>query len=116
MPTDTCPDAATLSRTPAPLALALVQGDDFTFTLNINRNLTGYTYSAEIACVETGLPVCQFAVAATPGATTQLALSLSDSQTALLVPPLSYRWSLRWTSAGGDSRTALSGRVRSQRR
>lgn len=116
MPPENCADTATLSRTPATVALAVVQGDDFPFAININRDLTGYTYSAEVACVETGLPVCQMAIAPTPGATTRIVLSLSEAQTAVLLPPLTYRWSLRWTSPTGDTRTILAGRVRTQRR
>ncbi len=127
MPTETCPqECPTYSRQPASLPLAFTVGDDFPFLLRFNRNLTGYTLAASITCVETGAAVCSFTIATTGGDLGlqtiagqqwfRVRLSLTEQQTALVVPPLNYRWSFQWTDTANDTRTIFSGRVRAMRR
>lgn len=121
MATDCCPDEVAVERVAASLPLAFVIGDDFPFAVTVNRNLSGYTYAASIVNAATGSSVCNFTISAAPvtvaGAThTRIQLSLTEIQTALVVPPHSYRWFLRWTSPSGDTRTALAGRVRALKR
>lgn len=116
-----CADCPTYGRQPASLPLAFVQGDDFPFTLRVNRDLSTYTLAAAVLNVSTGATVCSFAVSQTPvtvaGAThTRVNLSLTDAQTATLTTPNAYRWHFRWTTPAGDTRTILTGRIRAVRR
>lgn len=118
MPTDNCTqECIAYERLPASLPMAFVSGDDFPFRVVVNRDLASYTYAATITNAATGVVVATFAITSAPvtvaGAThTRITLTLTDTQTAALAPPTAYRWSLRWTSPAGDTRTALSGRVR----
>lgn len=118
MPTDNCTqECVAYERLPASLPMAFVAGDDFPFRLLVNRDLAGYTYAATITNAATGAVAATFTVTAAPvtvaGAThTRITLTLTDTQTAALVPPTAYRWSLRWTTPTGDTRTAVAGRVR----
>jgi len=122
VPTETCTnDCAAYGRRPASLPLEFVQGDDVAFTAVVNRNLTGHTLAASIVNASTGTTVCTFTTTSTPvtvnGDThTRVGFSLSDAQTALVIGPQPYRWSFRWTTPGGDTRTILAGRVVAMRR
>jgi hypothetical protein len=114
-------DSVAFERLAATLPLAFNVGDDFPFRLLINRDLTGYTLAATIVNASTGATAATFAITTTlttvAGVTnTRVNLSLTDTQTATLVPPTQYRWSFRWTTPTGDTRTILSGRVRAVRR
>jgi hypothetical protein len=122
VPTETCTtDCAAYRRRPASLPLEFVQGDDFAFSAVINRDLAGHTLAASIVNASTGSTVCTFTTTSTPvtvsGAThARVGFSLSDTQTALVVGAQTYRWSFRWTTPGGDTRTILAGRVVAMRR
>lgn len=121
MPPETCNDCNGYSRRPASLPLEFVQGDDFAFTAVLNRNLAGHTLAAVITNATTGATATTFTTSQTQvtvaGQThTRVAFTLTEVQTALLVTPHQYRWSFRWTTPGGDTRTILAGRVRAMRR
>lgn len=117
MPSSCTTETVAYERLAATLPLAFVSGDDFPFRVVVNRDLAGYTFAATVTNAATGAVVATFAITTAPitvdGEThTRISLALTDTQTAALGPPTAYRWSLRWTSPSGDTRTALSGRVR----
>jgi hypothetical protein len=122
VPNETCAaDCAGYGRPPKPWPLTCVRGDDFPFQFRVNRDLAAYTLAADVTNATTGAVVCAFAITKTPiivnGQThTRVQLTLTDSQTLLIVPPQTYRWSFRWTTPGGDTRTVFVGRFNGLRR
>ncbi len=114
-------DAIAFERLAAALPLAFNIGDDFPLPFRVNRDLAEYELEADLINADTGSVACSFAVTQTPidvsGAThTQVNLDLTDEQTSILTPQTKYRWSFRWTSPEGITRTVLSGPVRAARR
>jgi hypothetical protein len=107
---------------PAQLDLAFVRGDEFNMNVDLSFDGTGYTWTAIIYEVATaflnGSPVpgqgstaATFAIETVSAANGQMILSLTETQTAALLPSKSYRWFFRGVSPGGVTRTYLSGTV-----
>jgi hypothetical protein len=120
VPNDNCTTKSAADR-PAIVPLEFVQGDDYSRRVRITRDISGYTLAAAIVNAETGNTVCTFALAHSTvvvnGEThSRVSLSLTETQTALLVSPPTYRWHFRWTSPSGDTRTILAGRVLARKR
>lgn len=122
MPTETCAaPCLEYGRQPATWPIVFAQGDEFPMQFRVNRNLAAYTLSAAVINATTGATACTFAVSQTQvtvgGQThTRVNLTLTEQQTALLVPPATYRWFFRWVTPGGDTLTILTGRVRAFKR
>jgi hypothetical protein len=87
-------------------SLSFVQGDDFSFSVDINRDLTNYTVTAYIISKPTNTAFTLNWVSRALGTFT---LSLDDSQTALL--PSSCLWVLEWVDPADDKRTLIQGNV-----
>jgi hypothetical protein len=113
---------ATYSALPADLSLAFVLGDEFNMSVDLSLNGTGYTWTAIVYEVATvflnGSPVsgqgataATFAIETVSAANGQMILSLTETQTAALLPSKSYRWFFRGVSPGGVTRTYLCGTV-----
>lgn len=120
MPSASC-DKKTFRQNPGVVPLEFVQGNRLPVLCRFNRDLTGYTLSAAVICAETGLTVCAFAVTKAAETvngqpSTRVDLVLTEQQTALLVPPLTYRWAMDWVTPDGKTRTVLAGRVVAARR
>lgn len=116
--------ASTYSQLPGDLALAIVRGDEVTFSATFSGvDLTGYTVTAAVysgfGATATDTPVAVPAVTVTTatvaGVTSSTAqVSMTETQTAAISPTGSSRWYLRWVSPGGVTRTVLSGVVVAQ--
>jgi hypothetical protein len=115
---------ATFSQLPGDLGLTFVSGDECNIALNLQRNVTNYSftsyiYRTDIISTDGGLgsfsSIGQTITAPTigiPNATTgSMILGLSETQTGLLSPGTSYRWFLRWVAPGEITRTIISGSV-----
>jgi hypothetical protein len=120
VPSASC-DPKAFRQNPGVVPLEFVQGNRLPVRCRFNRDLTGYTLSAAVVCIETGLPVCTFAVTKTAETvngqpSTRVDLVLTEQQTALLMPPLTYRWAMDWVTPAGHTRTVMAGRVLAARR
>jgi hypothetical protein len=112
------------SQLPGVLNLFFVPTDEVSISLNLQRNVTNYTftsviYQTNVNTTGGGLGVFssigETITAPTIGianATTgAMVLGLSEQQTALIYPEGSYRWFLRWVAPGEITRTIISGSV-----
>lgn len=107
---------ATFEQLPGELNLALVQGDEFFFTAQLNLDLTGYTVESAVVHGTTGAVLAEPDVSVDhtteDGVTTSaVGWLLSEEQTASLKAS-AMRWHLRIISPGGVTRTLLAGSVR----
>lgn len=95
----------TLQQKPGQLDFVVTSTDDFSYLLDFDIALTGYTFTAAVV-KEDGTEQA-IAIASTNLATGQITLSLTAAQiTALLA--VARRWYLKWTT-GGVTRTVLAG-------
>lgn len=113
----------TFSQLPGDLGVQFVIGDEVNFVLDLDVDVTGYTFSAAVYLVSIGgfqgggnQLVNNFSeIAATPTITVvnasagTLTWGLSEAQTGLLVPTSRYRHYVRWVSPSGVTRTIVSG-------
>lgn len=100
---------ASYDQTPGSLNLTFKRGDDLSTLIDFSIALTGYTVTAAINSLVTGLEVQPFTVAMTNAASGQVNVSLTDAQTAALARG-TYVWNAAWTE-GNATRTALMGFV-----
>lgn len=115
---------STFSQIPGDLDLALVRGDEVTFSaVFAGVDLTGYTVTAAVysgfGADATATPVTVPTVTVTTATANSVTsstvqVSLTETQTTAISPTGSSRWYLRWVSPGGVTRTVLSGNVRAQ--
>lgn len=120
--------AVTFSQEPAELAVVCVAGDELSIALtvgptNARVNLTGYTLEAKVftpvfanpsgemadGAYTVGAIAATFAVGAVNLSQGQVAISLTETQTAALSPAVGYRWYFRAQDATGYTLTWLSG-------
>lgn len=106
----------TFSALPGELNLALVRGDEFTFTATFNADLTGYTRQASIyndaTNVEIVAPTTSMTTTTTNGVTTSaVTFTMTETQTALLTANR-MRWFFRWVTGAGFTQTVLAGTVK----
>ena len=92
---------ATYSQSPATLDITAVVGDDVTFTLDFDINLTGYTFAAKrgadsVTVTAVNLAAGQISVSATDTETTSWGAGRAN-------------WWISATTAGGYTRTFVSG-------
>jgi len=112
----------TFSQLPGVLDIRCVQGDEVNVSMNLGKNITGYTLLSIVYVSQTlgggggGLISTIGATAATPtievvnASTGSLIWSLTETQTAALTPAYTYRWYLRWVTPGTTmTRTILAG-------
>lgn len=116
---------ATFTQLPGTLDITFVQGDEVAIALDFDRDLTGFALSSSIyvtqvfaaqgggagAVTTVGATAATFTIEGVDLAAGKLILGLSEVQTALLSPSISYRWYMRWVDVGLVTRTVLSGAV-----
>lgn len=106
----------TFEALPGELNIALVKGDEFTFTATFNSDLTGYTRTASIYNDATNTqivaPATALSVATVGGVTTStVTFTLTETDTASLTAAR-MRWYFRWVTGAGFTRTVLAGTVK----
>lgn len=120
--------AVTFSQQPADLAIVCVGGDELSLALTVGPtaarvNLTGYTLEAKVftpvyanpagelgqGAFTVGATAATFQVGAVNLAQGQVAISLTETQTAALSPATGYRWFFRAVDPTGYTLTWLSG-------
>lgn len=97
----------TLDQTPAELDIAISIDDDFSYLVDFDINLTGYTFAAGVVKYPENILKTTIAVANTDLANGQITISLTDAQIAALGAG-THKWYLTWT-VGGASRRVLAG-------
>lgn len=115
---------ATIQQIPGVLDISLVEGDEFSWSVRIDRDLTGYTLSTGIYNASLVTPTnitsptftssvaTTAATSTTPAVTrTTVVLTLTEAQTDLLDAGGNYRWWMKWVSPGGVTRTIVSGQI-----
>ena len=120
--------AVTFSQEPAALDIVCVSGDELSIGLTVGPagsrvNLTGYTLEAKVftpvyanpagelgqGAYTVGTTAATFTVGAVNLSQGQVAISLTETQTAGLSPATGYRWYFRAVDASGYTLTWLSG-------
>ena len=113
----------TVSQLPGDLSVVMVAGDELNFTLDLDVDVTGYTFTAAVYVVSTngffggggGTVNAVGALAITPTVTISNASAgvvtwgASETQTASLSPAIKYRHWVRWQTPQGVTRTVVSG-------
>ncbi len=99
------------TQLPGSMSLAFKRGDDFSAVVDFDGvSLAGYTATATISSLVSGLTVVAMAVSIVDPEAAQVSVSLTDTQTAALAAG-TYGWRLDWTAPGGTNRAALQGTV-----
>lgn len=112
-----------VAQLPGDLTVELVVGDEMSFTIDFDVDVTGYTFSAGVYVVSTngffggggGTVNAVGATAITPTITVAnaaagtLTWGVSEAQTVTLSPAIKYRHYVRWVAPGGVTRTVVSG-------
>ena len=110
---------------PGTLNISLTQGDEFGMLADLDIDVTNFTWTAIIYEITTtastfanpagtttqGATAQTFTVTVVNAAAGQINLSLTEQQTAALLPSTAYRWYLRGVSPAMVTRTYLSGTV-----
>jgi len=113
----------TFSQLPGDLTITHTIGDEVNFTLDLDVDVTAYTFSAGVYVVSTsgfqggggGTVTNIGATAITPTITVvnaaagTLAWGVSETQTATLAAGIKYRHWVRWVTPEGITRTIVSG-------
>lgn len=113
----------TVSFLPGDLTITHVIGDEVNFTIDLDVDVSNYTFTAGVYVVGTsgffggggGVVTEMGALAFTPTVTVAnaaagtLTWGASETQTSGLVAGISYRHYLRWVAPGGVTRTIVSG-------
>ena len=100
-------------------------GDEVNVALNLQRDVTNYSFSSYIYQTSTygtasgmssgigtiGATVVAPTIGVVSASTGSLVLGLTEAQTTLISPTGSYRWYLRWVGPGVVTRTIVSGSV-----
>lgn len=105
---DTVEGMAIASQLPGSASVRFVRGDDWGETLDFSIDATGYTWSASIYSLFTGATVVAPTVAVISAALGQIAVSLTDAQTAALQAG-TYGLRVTWTAPGDAVRRAAEG-------
>lgn len=113
----------TVSFLPGDLTVTHVIGDEVSFTVDLDVDVTGYTFSAGVYVVSTqgfqgggggttpgiGSTVFVPTITVANAAAGTLTWGASETQTALLSAGVTYRHFIRWVAPGGITRTIVSG-------
>lgn len=112
-----------VSQLPGDLTVELVVADEMSFTLDLDVDVTGYTFTTGVYVVSTngffggggGTVNAVGATAITPTITVAnaaagtLTWGVSEAQTVTLSPAIKYRHFVRWVTPAGVTRTVVSG-------
>ena len=123
--------AVTFDQIPGDLPVTFVAGDELSIGLKVETdtnprvaiNLTGYTLEAKVfvpvyanpagelgqGAYTVGATAATFTVGAVNLSQGQVAISLTETQTAALSPAIGYRWYFRAVDASGYTLTWISG-------
>ena len=109
------------NQLPGTLDLALVAGDEFTFTATFDQNLTGHTLTASVFNAADDSVLATPTLTSVNGASSTVTMTLTEVQTTAIydgsspvqgTPTARVRWFLRWSSPSGYTRTVLSALAR----
>lgn len=113
----------TVSFLPGDLTVTHVIGDEVNFTIDLDVDVTNYTFSAGVyvlstsgfagggggAIPEIGSSAFTPTITVVNAAAGTLAWGASETQTASLSAGIKYRHYVRWVAPGGVTRTIVSG-------
>lgn len=113
----------TVSQLPGDLTVQFIVGDELNFTLDLDIDCTGFSFTAGVYVVSTngffggggGTVSAVGATAITPTITVvnaangTLAWGVTETQTASLSPAIKYRHFVRYVTPAGVTRTVVSG-------
>lgn len=109
---------ASIQQIPGVLDISLVKGDEFSWSVRIDRDLDGYTLSTGIYNASLITPTNITSPTFTSSESTvnnvirtTVVLTLTETQTNLLEAGGNYRWWMKWVSPGGVTRTIVSGQI-----
>jgi hypothetical protein len=97
---------ADFTQTPGILNITATHGDDFSFALDFDINLTGYTFSSKVITIATNALVT-LTVTSVDLPTGKLTLSMPKA-TLTTLESATHHWYLDWT-VGLTSRRVLAG-------
>lgn len=115
---------ATFSQLPGDLDVTFVPGDEVNISIILGVNITGYTLETKVLVGSTqgfqgggggtitgiGATVATPTIHVTNATTGAIIWSLTETQTALMSPGITYLWYLRWITPGTTmTRTILAG-------
>lgn len=117
-----------VQQIPAELPIELVRGDELSFVVRVNADLTGYTITAGVfnAAVTEWTPdddefapdlevdIETVTIGEEEVTRTDITVSFTEEHTEALSVRQSWRWYLRWVSPGNVTRAFVSGEVRSR--
>lgn len=109
---------------PGVLNFRVVNSDEVNAAVNLNRDVTGYQFTTAIYVTNVqgtgggdgflrsiGATVTRPTIGIVSQTAGTMIVGLSETQTAMLVPGVTYRWFLRAVAPGDVTRTILSGDV-----
>lgn len=99
---------ATYEQLPGGLNIALNKGDEFGILLDIDRDVTGYTFSAVVYSLVDASTIATPTLTVTNAALGQVNLSLTETQTSALGVG-TYGMRVTWVQPGSVQRTAIDG-------
>lgn len=115
---------AEFSQLPGDLSITFVPGDELQVNCDFDIDITGYTVTNLVYVSQSnavgggagfvttvGATVTTFDQSVTNAASGQILLTLPENKSALMTPPVGYRWYLRWVDPAGVTRTVLSGNL-----
>jgi hypothetical protein len=115
---------AIFSQLPGTLDVTFVAGDEVNISINLGLNITGYTLQSAVlvgsvqgfqgggggTITGIGATVATPTIQVTNATTGAIIWSLTEAQTVLLAPGITYLWYLRWiTPTTTMTRTILAG-------
>ena len=114
--------ATSFALLPGDLNLSLVTGDEFGMLVDLDFDVTNYTWTAVVyestttstfgnpsGVVTQGSTAATFTVTVVNAGTGMINLSLTETQTNAFNPSTTYRWYLRGVSPAQVTRTYLAG-------
>ena len=113
----------TFSQLPGDLTITHTIGDEVAFTLDLDVDVTGYTFSAGVYIVSAqgfqgggggtttgvGATIVTPTISVVNAAAGTLLWSLSETQSAIPAAGIRYRHYVRWVTPAGVTRTIVSG-------
>jgi len=96
-------------QAPGTLNLSFNRGDDFSALVDFSISMSGYTVTAGVTSLVTGIQVQALTVSTVSATAGTFNVSLTDAQTIAMARG-TYGWQMRWVE-GQATRTALTGFV-----